>query len=100
MQLANRAGIPPGVINVVTTHANIADVGRELCENPTVKKVSFTGSTPVAKMLYKYAAGTMKKYASSQWRVGARSQIQSGCPLKLEEMLLSSCSMMLTSMPQ
>lgn len=61
MKLANRAGIPAGVINVVTTHANIADVGRELCENPIIKKVSFTGSTPVAKMLYKYAAGTMKK---------------------------------------
>ncbi|THG95878.1 hypothetical protein EW026_g5849 [Hermanssonia centrifuga] len=61
VELANRAGIPPGVINVVTTHGNIADVGRELCENPIVKKVSFTGSTPVAKMLYKYAAGTMKK---------------------------------------
>ncbi|PSR81033.1 hypothetical protein PHLCEN_2v6564 [Hermanssonia centrifuga] len=61
LELANRAGIPPGVINVVTTHGNIADVGRELCENPIVKKVSFTGSTPVAKMLYKYAAGTMKK---------------------------------------
>lgn len=62
-KLANRAGIPPGVINVVTTDANISDVGREMCENPTVRKVSFTGSTNVAKMLYKYAAGTMKKYA-------------------------------------
>lgn len=61
VELANRAGIPPGVINVVTTDANISDVGREMCENPTVRKVSFTGSTNVAKMLYKYAAGTMKK---------------------------------------
>ena len=60
-QLATRAGVPPGVVNVVTTHANISDVGRELCENPTVKKISFTGSTPVAKLLYKYAAGTLKK---------------------------------------
>ena len=60
-QLATRAGIPPGVINVVTTHANISEVGRELCENPIVRKISFTGSTPVAKMLYKYGAGTMKK---------------------------------------
>ena len=50
------------MINVVTTNANIAEVGRELCENTNVKKVSFTGSTNVAKMLYKYAAGTMKKY--------------------------------------
>ncbi|KAI0092149.1 succinic semialdehyde dehydrogenase [Irpex rosettiformis] len=61
VELATRAGIPPGVINVVTTHANIAEVGRELCENADVKKVSFTGSTSVGKMLYKYAAGTMKK---------------------------------------
>ncbi|EKM59869.1 uncharacterized protein PHACADRAFT_250643 [Phanerochaete carnosa HHB-10118-sp] len=61
IELANRAGVPPGVINVVTTNANIAEVGREMCENPIVKKVSFTGSTPVAKLLYKYAAGTLKK---------------------------------------
>ena len=50
------------MINVVTTNANISEVGRELCENVEIKKVSFTGSTNVAKMLYKYAAGTMKKY--------------------------------------
>ncbi|KAI0787112.1 succinic semialdehyde dehydrogenase [Irpex lacteus] len=60
-ELATRAGIPPGVINIVTTNVNIADVGRELCENVAIKKVSFTGSTNVAKLLYKYAAGTMKK---------------------------------------
>lgn len=50
------------MLNVVTTNVNIADVGRELCENVAIKKVSFTGSTNVAKLLYKYAAGTMKKY--------------------------------------
>ncbi|KAI0700613.1 succinic semialdehyde dehydrogenase [Cytidiella melzeri] len=60
-ELATRAGIPPGVINVVPTNANIADVGRELCENVDIKKVSFTGSTNVGKMLYKYASSTMKK---------------------------------------
>lgn len=49
------------MINVVTTHANVSEVGREMCENVTVKKVSFTGSTPVAKMLYGMAAGTLKK---------------------------------------
>ena len=49
------------MINVVTTNAHIADVGRELCENPVVRKISFTGSTPVAKLLYGYAASTMKK---------------------------------------
>ncbi|RPD67539.1 succinic semialdehyde dehydrogenase [Lentinus tigrinus ALCF2SS1-7] len=61
VELATRAGVPPGVINVVTTQANVAVVGREMCENPAVKKVSFTGSTPVAKMLYGMAASTLKK---------------------------------------
>ena len=53
--------MPPGVINVVTTQANVAEVGREMCENTAVKKVSFTGSTPVAKLLYGMAASTLKK---------------------------------------
>ncbi|KZT71542.1 succinate-semialdehyde dehydrogenase [Daedalea quercina L-15889] len=60
-ELATRAGVPPGVINVVTTQANVADVGREMCENDAVRKVTFTGSTPVAKMLYGMAAKGMKK---------------------------------------
>ena len=62
-QLARRAGIPDGVINIITTHKNINDVAKEMCENPSVKKVSFTGSTAVAKLLYKMAASTIKKYA-------------------------------------
>lgn len=61
VQLATRAGVPPGVINVVTTQANVADVGREMCENDTVRKVTFTGSTPVAKLLYGLAAKGLKK---------------------------------------
>ncbi len=60
-QLATRAGVPPGVINVVTTQTNVAEVGREMCENSAVRKVSFTGSTPVAKLLYGMAASTLKK---------------------------------------
>lgn len=63
VELANRAGIPAGVINVVTTNTNIQEVGKELCVNPLVKKVSFTGSTGVAKLLYSYASSTLKKYA-------------------------------------
>jgi succinate-semialdehyde dehydrogenase/glutarate-semialdehyde dehydrogenase len=62
-QLGRRAGIPDGVINIITTHKNINDVAKEMCENPSVKKVTFTGSTPVAKLLYKMAASTIKKYA-------------------------------------
>jgi hypothetical protein len=62
-QLGRRAGIPDGVINIITTQKNINDVAKEMCENPSVKKVSFTGSTAVAKLLYKMAASTIKKYA-------------------------------------
>lgn len=61
LQLANRAGVPEGVINIVTTQKHIADVGKEMCESPIVKKVTFTGSTPVAKLIAKQAAGTLKK---------------------------------------
>ena len=67
-QLASRAGIPDGVINIVTTSVHTKDIGRELCENPTVRKVSFTGSTAVAKALYAQSASTMKKC------VGVRAQ--------------------------
>ena len=51
------------MINVVTTQANVSEVGREMCENTAVKKVSFTGSTPVAKLLAGMAASTLKKCA-------------------------------------
>lgn len=60
-ELAQRAGIPDGVINIVTTQKNVNDVGREMCESKIVKKVSFTGSTTVAKLLYGMAASTLKK---------------------------------------
>ncbi|KZT05585.1 succinate-semialdehyde dehydrogenase [Laetiporus sulphureus 93-53] len=60
-ELALRAGVPPGVINVVTTHTNISAVGKEMCENEAVRKVTFTGSTAVGEMLYGYAAAGMKK---------------------------------------
>ncbi|KIO12519.1 hypothetical protein M404DRAFT_19318 [Pisolithus tinctorius Marx 270] len=60
-ELARRAGVPDGVINVVTTQRNVDAVGRELCQNKIVKKMSFTGSTPVAKLLYGLASSTLKK---------------------------------------
>ena len=66
-QLARRAGIPNGVINVVTTQKNVSEVAKELCENPIVKKISFTGSTPVAKLLSKMASSTLKKYVGTAW---------------------------------
>jgi len=45
--LAEKAGVPAGVINVITTSANTADVGLRMCEHPVVKKISFTGSSIV-----------------------------------------------------
>ena len=59
-ELADRAGFPPGVFNVVTA-ARGATVGAELTGNPTVRKVSFTGSTPVGKLLMKQCSETVKK---------------------------------------
>ena len=58
-ELAERAGIPKGVVNIVTGVP--ADIGGELTSNPTVRKLSFTGSTPVGKLLMKQCAETVKK---------------------------------------
>jgi succinate-semialdehyde dehydrogenase/glutarate-semialdehyde dehydrogenase len=59
-ELGERAGLPKGVLNVVTT-ADSKAVGGELTTNPTVRKVSFTGSTEIGKVLLKQAASTVKK---------------------------------------
>ncbi|RJX64961.1 NAD-dependent succinate-semialdehyde dehydrogenase [Vibrio sinensis] len=58
--LAEQAGIPKGVINVVTT-SRPAEIGDVLCRHPLVRKVSFTGSTPVGKLILRQAADTVKK---------------------------------------
>jgi len=58
-ELAERAGIPKGVFNVVTGDART--VGGELTSNDTVRKLSFTGSTEVGKILLKQCADTVKK---------------------------------------
>jgi succinate-semialdehyde dehydrogenase/glutarate-semialdehyde dehydrogenase len=58
--LAGKAGFPPGVYNTVPTTAS-SEVGRELCENKKVRKLSFTGSTPVGKTLMSQCAPTLKK---------------------------------------
>jgi succinate-semialdehyde dehydrogenase/glutarate-semialdehyde dehydrogenase len=60
-ELAQRAGIPPGVFNVVTGDA--AAIGGEFTGNPRVRKLSFTGSTAVGKLLMSQCAGTVKKVA-------------------------------------
>ena len=58
-ELAERAGIPPGVFNVVTGDART--IGSEMCANPTVRKLSFTGSTEVGRILMAQCAPTIKK---------------------------------------
>ena len=59
-ELADRAGLPPGLLNVIPATDSPA-VGRELTTNPTIRKISFTGSTPIGKLLLGQAAGTVKK---------------------------------------
>ncbi|MGH7113307.1 MAG: NAD-dependent succinate-semialdehyde dehydrogenase, partial [Stellaceae bacterium] len=59
-ELADRVGIPPGVINIVTGNDDAA-IGRELTSNPSVRKLSFTGSTAVGKLLMARCAETMKR---------------------------------------
>jgi succinate-semialdehyde dehydrogenase/glutarate-semialdehyde dehydrogenase len=58
-ELALRAGIPAGVFNVVTGAA--VAIGGELSSNPSVRKLTFTGSTAIGKQLMAQCAGTMKK---------------------------------------
>ena len=58
-ELAERAGVPPGVFNVVTGSAG--EIGAELTSNPIVRKLSFTGSTEIGKLLMAQCAGTVKK---------------------------------------
>jgi succinate-semialdehyde dehydrogenase/glutarate-semialdehyde dehydrogenase len=58
-ELAERAGVPAGVLNIVTGSAT--EIGGELTSNPTVRKLSFTGSTEVGRTLMAQCAPTIKK---------------------------------------
>jgi succinate-semialdehyde dehydrogenase/glutarate-semialdehyde dehydrogenase len=58
-ELAGQAGIPKGVFNVITGKASV--IGKELTTSPTVRKLGFTGSTEVGKLLMAQCAGTVKK---------------------------------------
>ncbi len=58
-ELADRAGIPKGVLNIVTGKAT--EIGGEMTSNPQVRKLTFTGSTEIGKKLMAQCAGTMKK---------------------------------------
>jgi len=59
MELAERAGFPKGLVNMVT--GRTAEIGAEITSNPIVRKVTFTGSTPVGKQLMAECAQTVKR---------------------------------------
>lgn len=58
-ELCKRAGVPDGVFNVVTGDAR--EIGAEMTQNPVVRKLTFTGSTSVGKLLMEQCANTMKR---------------------------------------
>ena len=58
-ELADRAGVPPGVVNVLGGITR--EIGAELTGNPTVRKLTFTGSTQVGKLLMEQCAATVKR---------------------------------------
>ncbi|KAH8596794.1 Aldehyde/histidinol dehydrogenase [Bisporella sp. PMI_857] len=60
-ELGHRAGIPKGVFNIVSALHNTPEVGELLTTSPIIKKVSFTGSTGVGKLLMKQSSSTLKK---------------------------------------
>ncbi|MBB3770857.1 succinate-semialdehyde dehydrogenase/glutarate-semialdehyde dehydrogenase [Angulomicrobium tetraedrale] len=57
--LAEQAGYPAGVVNILTGSAS--EIGGEMTANPIVRKITFTGSTPIGKILLKQAADTVKR---------------------------------------
>ncbi|KAF4960896.1 hypothetical protein FSARC_10327 [Fusarium sarcochroum] len=69
-ELSRRAGIPQGVVNIISALQNTAQVGKVLTTDKRVKKVSFTGSTGVGKLLMEQASGTMKKVS---WELGGNA---------------------------
>src|SRR5207253_1382624 len=58
-RLAERAGLPPGVLNIVTGRPEA--IGAEITANPNVRKLSFTGSTRVGALLMRQSADTIKR---------------------------------------
>ncbi|SHI47171.1 succinate-semialdehyde dehydrogenase / glutarate-semialdehyde dehydrogenase [Shimia gijangensis] len=58
--LADRAGIPAGVLNIVTS-SRASEIGKEFCENDAVRKLTFTGSTEVGRILLRQAADSVMK---------------------------------------
>jgi succinate-semialdehyde dehydrogenase/glutarate-semialdehyde dehydrogenase len=63
-ELAVRAGVPPGVINILTADSsNSIEIGKLLCDSPVVRHLSFTGSNEVGRILMSQCAATVKKVA-------------------------------------
>lgn len=60
-EIATRTGYSKGVINVVTCLARTAECGEALCKDPHIRKISFTGSTRVGKILARHSADGLKK---------------------------------------
>ena len=58
--LAERAGIPAGVLNILPSSRS-SEIGKEFCENPLVRKLTFTGSTEVGRILLRQAADQVMK---------------------------------------
>ncbi len=58
--LAERAGVPPGLFSVITSSRS-SDIGKEFCENPRIRKLTFTGSTEVGRILLRQAAEQVLK---------------------------------------
>lgn len=78
-ELSRRARIPKGVVNFVTALKNTAEVGKVLTTDPGIKKISFTGSTNVGRLLMQQAAGTMNK-VSFELRGNAALIVFDDCP--------------------
>ena len=66
-ELARRAGIPNGVVNIVTAAKKTQQVGEIITTHPEIRKVSFTGSTNIGRLLMKQASSTIKKVS---WELG------------------------------
>lgn len=60
-RLAEKAGVPKGVINIVTALENTPEIGQVLCSSSIIRKISFTGSTRVGRLLMKQSSDTIKK---------------------------------------
>ncbi|KAG5815854.1 hypothetical protein H9Q74_011459 [Fusarium xylarioides] len=59
--LGERAGVPKGVVNSISTLENTPAIGKAICANNTIRKISFTGSTRVGKLLMNQSSDTLKK---------------------------------------